>query len=289
MGTVNPETSRDLLCYLARGYRVHPLRPGQKTPLLPHWPDKATNDGAALREWARQFPGCNWGVVTGGGFSVLDIDPAALEAGWPGEARRRELKATGCPLVQTPRGGFHLYFRADWPNSASKIAPGVDTKGPRGYVVVPPSVVNGRSYVWLRPLAAIAELPGPPAWLEAEVAAGIAQAPSQPRSAECAPGNVGEDLELLFEGTRNLGLTRLAGRLRHRGLSQRELEAALLAANELRCRPPLPVKEVLAIARSVSRYAPGAAGTVFSRSVAMQRAWRASVRAYSKPRKGDAR
>ncbi|WP_347245715.1 bifunctional DNA primase/polymerase [Thermogutta sp.] len=285
MSTVDPETSVDLKRYLALGYRVHPICPGQKTPLLPGWPDKATNDTATLREWARQYPGCNWAIVTGEGFSVLDIDPAALKAGWPGEERRRELKATGCPLVQTPRGGFHLYFRAGWPNSTGRVASGVDTKGSRGYVLVPPSSVHAQPYVWIRPLVTIDELPAPPVWLEAEVVELNAQAPGRLRSPESAQSNVSEDLEALLEGTRNIGLTRLAGRLRRLGLSQAELESALLAANSFRCRPPLPEREVLAIARSVSRYPPAIACATFSRSVAMQRAWRASLRVHSKPRK----
>jgi len=153
--------------YLVYGYRLHPLRPGSKAPILQNWPDQATADEATVRRWLADFPGCNWGIATGEGFSVLDIDPAALEAGWPGDQRRQELKATGCPLVQTPRGGFHLYFRANWPNSVGVIAPGVDTKGPRGYVVAPPSSVNGKSYRWLRPIVPIDQLPPPPEWLDA--------------------------------------------------------------------------------------------------------------------------
>ncbi|MBC7351270.1 MAG: hypothetical protein H5U08_02845 [Thermogutta sp.] len=35
--------------------------------------ENATNDGAALREWACQFPGCNWAIVTGEGVFVLRL------------------------------------------------------------------------------------------------------------------------------------------------------------------------------------------------------------------------
>jgi hypothetical protein len=81
------------------------------------------------------------------------------------------------------------------------------------------------------------------------------------------------DVALLIEGTRNSGLASLAGRLRRSGLSQPELEAALLEANRLRCRPPLPEKEVLAIARSIGRYSPGPA----EMSWGMREAWRRAV------------
>ena len=45
--------------------------------------------------------------------------------------------------------------------------------------------------------------------------------------------------------------------MRRRGMSLEAIEAALLAENAARCDPPLPEKEVLTIARSVSRYEPG--------------------------------
>jgi len=247
--------SQVLFTYLRLGYRVHPLHCGSKRPLLPGWPDQATADEATVRQWLAEFPGCNWGIATGEGFSVLDIDPAALEAGWPGDQRRQELKATGCPLVQTPRGGFHLYFRADWGNSVGVIAPGVDTKGPRGYVVAPPSLVNGKAYRWIRPLVPRDQLPPPPEWLDAalKAAAKAIEHTPDPKSAE----EIAREGSILCEGQRNCGLTSLAGRLRRLGFSQDEIAAALLAANQSRCRPPLPEREVLAIAKSISKYPTG--------------------------------
>jgi hypothetical protein len=62
------------------------------------------------------------------------------------------------------------------------------------------------------------------------------------------------DIGVLVEGTRNDGLTRYAGALRRRGGSQSEIEAALFAMNQRRCRPLLPDVEVRQIAASVARY-----------------------------------
>lgn len=56
------------------------------------------------------------------------------------------------------------------------------------------------------------------------------------------------------EGTRNHSLTRLAGIMVARGMDEDELLAALLHENAVRCVPPLPDREVIAIARSVGRY-----------------------------------
>lgn len=61
------------------------------------------------------------------------------------------------------------------------------------------------------------------------------------------------------QGERNNALASLSGKLRRSGLSQGEIEAALLAANRERCTPPLRDVEVANIARSVARYAPGEA------------------------------
>ena len=56
------------------------------------------------------------------------------------------------------------------------------------------------------------------------------------------------------EGSRNNALTSLAGSMRHRGMSEEGIFAALKVENENRCKPPVPENEVRAIARSISRY-----------------------------------
>jgi Bifunctional DNA primase/polymerase, N-terminal len=68
----------------------------------------------------------------------------------------------------TPRGGRHVYFivpngRRMPGNTAGKIGAGIDTRGRNGYVVAPPSTVNGRPYAWSVDSGdRIAEVPG---WL----------------------------------------------------------------------------------------------------------------------------
>ena len=288
-----------LIGYAKLGYRLHPLKPGTKQPLLQDWPHKASAEEHTIRHWQNHWPHCNWGIVTGEGFSVLDIDPAALVAGWPGEKRQRNLKATRCPLAQTPRGGFHLYFKADWPNTTGKIAPGVDTKGQGGYIVVPPStldataykepveLINGGAYRWIRPLMPVDQLPPPPPWLDEAVKAASRQAEPKTTDSDALAQKALRDCETLPEGQRNDGLTRLAGKLRRLGLSQPELEAALLEANRCRCVPPLPEREVLAIARSVSRYPAGSVKGLETMSTAMQRQWDRVLKKLSKPKKGS--
>ena len=56
----------------------------------------------------------------------------------------------GTMFVQTPRGGWQLYFRAlaghDIGNSASKLGPLIDVRAAGGYVVGPGSIVDERGY-----------------------------------------------------------------------------------------------------------------------------------------------
>lgn len=60
----------------------------------------------------------------------------------------------------------------------------------------------------------------------------------------------------ITEGSRNGKLTSLAGALRRQGGSVEAILAALQVENAARCEPPLNNAEVVAIARSIGRYAP---------------------------------
>ena len=66
------------------------------------------------------------------------------------------------------------------------------------------------------------------------------------------------------EGSRNIYLTSVGGKLRNAGLSREALELALLQHNEDVCKPPLEDEEVKRIAASVARYdVPGPEPEVF--------------------------
>ena len=269
--------------YARLGYAIFPCRPGTKLPATAHGLLDATVDVAQITAWWRRWPQANIGLSCVG-LLAIDIDPDGLA--WPGDdARRQSIKATGCPVQRTPRGGFHLLFSApaghQWRCSASLLAPGVDVRTGGGYVLACPSVVKSKTYQWIRPLVRKEELPLPPDWLIAEL-----DAVEHRRQKSPPPGghNGQPDVALLTEGARNSGLASLAGRLRRSGLTQPELEAALLEANRLRCRPPLPEREVLVIARSIGRYPPGPAEACW----AMQQAWRHAIE-WRKKRHGHKR
>lgn len=131
------------------GWRVFPLVPNRKTPLVKDWEHVATTDPAQLNLWFSQWPDANYGVACGpSGVIVVDLDVkndidgirnwAELTAGMDLPAALR---------VDTASGGQHLYWRGSGVrNSAGQVAPGVDVRGEGGFVVGPGSVVDGSRY-----------------------------------------------------------------------------------------------------------------------------------------------
>ena len=229
------------------GWRVFPVG-ADKRPLVRDWPNAATADEARIREWWSRWPEAGIGVATGraSGVYVVDIDP-----GHDGLASWERLEARHGDVIsmvsRTGGGGWHLFFRApatELRNTAGRLGAGIDTRGEGGYVVLPPSPhPSGERYAWSqwrRPQHL-------PAWIAEAVqdhAAG-AQRAARP------------EVGVISEGVRNTTLTSYAGALRHVGADEEAIAAALDAINEAAGDPPLPGREVRAIARSVARYTPG--------------------------------
>jgi len=120
---------------LATQYPVFPCR-ADKRPACPHGFKDASRDPDCIADLWRRCPGPLIGIPTGeaSDFDALDIDPRHGGADWLQEAEPR------LPLTQinhTRSGGFHYLFRHldGVKNTASKIAPGVDTRGDGGYVI----------------------------------------------------------------------------------------------------------------------------------------------------------
>lgn len=137
-----PDLLRAALAYAAHGWAVFPLRPGQKTPACEHGCKDATTDEAQVRAWWRECSSYGVGLATGSvsGICVVDLD------GEPLELMRALLRRGPLPRTMATRtgsGGMHLIYRlcgARVPNSARRLAPGVDTRGEGGYIVAPPSL-----------------------------------------------------------------------------------------------------------------------------------------------------
>ncbi|WP_336208228.1 bifunctional DNA primase/polymerase [Nonomuraea sp. LPB2021202275-12-8] len=158
------------LAYVERGWPVFPIIPNGKRPLfksvhaegdplretckgacgqIGHGLYDATTDIELVSRWLTTCPNANLAVPTGlATFDVLDVDVKPKGAGWPAFNR---LKAEGLlpepfMVVQTPSGGLHAGYAGTDQACASLVQHFIDFKSTGGYVVVPPSVVDGKPY-----------------------------------------------------------------------------------------------------------------------------------------------
>ena len=233
--------------YASWGWPVLPLAPGGKVPATQHGVHDASTDPERIRAWWEANPQANIGIAAGvrSGLMVLDVDPR--NGGDDSWARlvASHGQPPDTPQALTAGGGEHFLFRYDPAIRSAKLAEGVDLLADGRYFVAHPSQVNGRTYAWEAssdPSEGVAPAPLPDAW---------AQAILHRRKPAAAVAGAS-----LITGNRNAGLTSLAGAMRHHGMSESEILAALTVANDTRCEIPLPASEIAQIARSVSRYEP---------------------------------
>jgi Bifunctional DNA primase/polymerase, N-terminal/Primase C terminal 1 (PriCT-1) len=237
------------LGYARRGFRVHPCRPDAKLPLLEDWPNRATLDPRTIKSWWRKWPEANVAIATGGAIRllVIDVDP---DAGGEASLRALEREYGALPATVeciTPRGGRHIYLivpsgRPMPGNSAGKLGEGIDTRGRGGYVIAPPSTVNGRPYAWS--VDSGDRIADAPAWLFELLERSGANGQATPPEEWLALVTAGVD-----EGARNQTIARVAGLLFRRLVRSKPEEVTLACElvacfNFTKCRPPLGAEEL---------------------------------------------
>lgn len=166
-----------------------------------------------------------WVGLRTDGLLVVDFDSEEAWQAWRG-ARTRTIK--------TPRG-YHAYYTVDVETGPKVgVLPHVDVRsGPGSYVVAPPT--EGYEII-----DAIDPVPFDQQWL-----------PASP-----PPAAAGEGWTTVPEGRRNATLASLGGALRRQGAAPEVIYRILKGLNAGVCEPPVPDREVLAVARSVARYEP---------------------------------
>jgi hypothetical protein len=153
--------------YARLGWRVIPLEPGGKRPLLKDWPNQASADLEQIEEWESLYPGANLGAVCGEKFFVLDVDPrnGGTETLAALISEHGDLPTT--VQAQTGGGGWHYLFKPIAGLGNGKLGPGLDIKSTGGQIVVAPSVTTA-PYRWVH-APWNTELAKAPEWLVAKL------------------------------------------------------------------------------------------------------------------------
>ena len=162
------------LRYALAGYAVFPLQPNAKAPAIPsvhpagdplhgvcrgecgkegHGVYDATTDVETIGEWWARWPAANIGLAIGDAHVVLDVDPR--HGGDLAALTRLGLDPTRTATQRTRAGGWHVVYMKP-PSMAFEThladLPGIDVLSGGRYIVVAPSVVEGKSYRWERDL-----------------------------------------------------------------------------------------------------------------------------------------
>lgn len=128
---------------------VFPCIPNKKLPDTEHGFKDATSDQIQITRWWTEKPDRNLAACPDdAGCFVIDAD------GNEGQAQLALWEALHGPFpstlrVRTPSGGTHIWCVGRRPSSIKTFAPGIDIRGIGGYVLLPPSIVDGREYAFI--------------------------------------------------------------------------------------------------------------------------------------------
>jgi len=148
------------------GFYIYPA-PKKNGPARIKWRLGSSRDAALITKWWRQWPSDLICLDCGkSGIAVIDTDSVEGH-GIDGLSHLLDLELQHGLLpetlkARTPSGGEHFFFRdpgGKMKSTAGVLAPGVDTRGVGGMIVLAPSLVEGKgAYAWINNLP-ITELP----------------------------------------------------------------------------------------------------------------------------------
>ena len=168
-------------CYVASGYRVLPIKPGEKRPPMTEWTKAATTDSATIVDWfAPDGVYADHGIGLALGWQdtpygercvfAIDLDEHDPEQSGA-RAWSKLIQEHGDPgetvTAATGGGGMHFLFAAESHVRNGRIAPAVDVRGDGGQIVVAPTIhQSGQPYEWIERHAPWEhELADAPDWL----------------------------------------------------------------------------------------------------------------------------
>lgn len=215
-------------------------------------------DYKLIQAWVQE--GGNVGVLTGSasGIAVIDIDNHNGVDGLGNLKNFLEMYDIELPItnvVKTPSGGLHYYFKLDDKYNDTQFIQnhpqlqGVDFQTHGRYVVAPPSQIDGNYYHVVRDVQ-IAELPEK--WLEMFTDKMITKK-NKKRERKFTANLLGDIIAGCGEGSRNIFLTSIIGKLFATGLEHEEVRVWSLYVNQISLNPPLSEEEVLRTYESVRK------------------------------------
>ncbi len=249
---------RQALAYASRGWPVFPCQPGQKTPATWHGYRDATTDPDRIAAWFSLLPRWNLAIATGTpGPDVLDVDQHG-PAGNGFAALKRLMRAGlldgASACVRTPRGGLHIYFAGTSQHNGHLAGQHVDFRSAGGYILAPPSRIDGRPYRLIRTLDGQGSLD----WAAVTGLLQPQRQPDRPESRHAMDSDIGRLARWVArqpEGNRNAGLFWAASRVleadraadlslladaaRQAGLAEREITRTLDSARKTREARPV--------------------------------------------------
>lgn len=143
------------LDYANRGWKIFPCLPGAKQPATPNGYKDASSDPAVINRWWNDNPNYNLATCPADQLMAV-IEHDAYKGGSDADFKALNLPPTY--EVESPHGGTHYYFFGDIATSAHTLGQNIDTRGRGGYVLIPPSIVDGKRY-HVKSNRAFADLP----------------------------------------------------------------------------------------------------------------------------------
>jgi len=210
-----------------------------KAPFLPDWPNKATTDSAQIRQWAAEYPDCNFGsAAVPGHHFIFEADKPADGV----KTVRERFKDTGHDfsarlIIESSPGKGHRYYLSvpEIENIGQNAVRHGDfsVRVDHEQCVSPGSVhpTTGKQYRVATHYGPLAQpTPHEIAFWKSErigkKSAGIAQQAQIP------------------DGQRNSTLTSIAGKLLDAGMTAEKVKQEIREINQERCSPPLSDNEL---------------------------------------------
>lgn len=248
-----------------KGFHVFPLVPNSKEPLIPDYPNAATQDQNILTDWWTKWPNANIGISTTryngtGAIVAVDVDNKDGRSG-SDTLLSLELKGFRAPKTftqVTPTGGEHLLYFSEVPlkQGTAVLGEGLDIRSRGGYLVASGSVINGKKY-YIKHELPLAQVP---AWVAEKC--GLSK-PKKERGVSVEGINQKVALDRAMEyleqfapsgqsGNRNQTGYRVANRLKDLGLDRDVTEQ--LMSDFWDCDPALEREELSAVVDSAYKY-----------------------------------